>query len=99
MEIDGKVKMEQQTFKKIRKAVDDFGSVIEEYRKKEILTFDSLAMRVGCSAAFIFRAEKGSRIVPLHMRVRILKNGLNWKASDIERYLIETIKGYEQKNR
>ncbi|WP_188697714.1 helix-turn-helix domain-containing protein [Pullulanibacillus camelliae] len=85
--------------KRIRKAIDDFGSVIKEYRKKEVMTLDSLASRVGCSPAFIFRAERGSRIVPIHMRVRILKSGLNWKSSDVEHYLVEMIKGYEQKNR
>jgi len=73
--------------------------VIKEYRKKEILTFDSLAMSVGCSAAFMFRSEKGSRIVPVHMRVRILKKGLNCKESEIEQYLVETVKMYEQNSK
>lgn len=47
----------------------------------------------------IFRAEKGTKKVPIHMRDRILKRGLNRKANEIECYLVETIKNYEQKGR
>lgn len=99
MRIEEKVEMDQQTLERIKKAVDDFGSVIKEYRHKEALTLDSFASRIGCSAAYIFRAEKGSRIVPVHMRIRILKEGINWKDNEIEQFLIETVRKYEQKNR
>lgn len=92
-----RIEMDQQTLERIRKAVDDFGSVIKDYRKKEALTLDSLANRIDCSASYIFRAERGSRIVPIHMRVRILKKCLNWKTSEIECFLIETVRKYEQK--
>lgn len=87
---------ELNTLEKIKKAVDDFGGTIKDYRHKEGLTFDELAIRLGCSASYMFRAERGSRIVPIHMRVRILKEGLNWKNSEIEYFLIETVKKYEQ---
>lgn len=86
---------ERQILARIRKAVDDFGGTIKDFRQKEALTLDSLATRVGCSASYLFRAERGSRIVPIHMRVRILKEGLKWKANEIELYLVETIKRYE----
>lgn len=98
MKIDEKIEMDQQTSEKIRKAVENFGGVVKDYRENGMLMFDFLAMQVGCSPTYIFRAEKGSRIVPIHMRVRILKNGLNWKPSEIEHYLVETVKKYEQKN-
>ncbi|WP_077357588.1 helix-turn-helix domain-containing protein [Virgibacillus halodenitrificans] len=78
-----------QALVRIEKPVNDFAGVIKEYRKKKMLSIDSLAMRVGCSAAFMFRVEKGSRIIPLHMRVRILKKGLLWRDSEVEQYLVE----------
>lgn len=31
------------------------------------------------------------------MRIRILKEGLNWKVSEIEQFLVDTVKKYEQK--
>lgn len=86
---------ELKTLERIRKAVDDFGGTIKDYRHEEGLTLDDLATRLGCSASYMFRAERGSRIVPIHMRVRILKEGLKWKANEIELYLVETIKRYE----
>ncbi|GIO25189.1 hypothetical protein [Oceanobacillus sp. J11TS1] len=70
--------------------------MIKEYREKELLSLNDLANRVGCSGTYIFRTEKGSKRVPVHMRVRILKKGLNWMANEIEYYLVETIKKYEQ---
>lgn len=95
MNIDGMFETEQQALEKVRKAVNNFGQVIKEYREKEALTLDSLASRVGCSASYVFRAERGSRIVPIHMRVRILKKGLKWQKDEIILYLVETIKKYE----
>jgi len=86
---------EQQTLTRIRKAVDDFGGAIRDFRQKEGLTLDTLATRVECSASYLFRAERGSRIVPIHMRVRILKEGLKWKADEIEKYLVEIVERYE----
>ena len=86
---------DRQTLAKIRKAVDDFGGAIKYFRQKEALTLDSLATRVGCSASYLFRAERGSRIVPIHIRVRILREGLKWKTNEIELYLVETIERYE----
>lgn len=99
MERNVELEMEQQTLEVIMNAVNNFGSALRDYRKKEALTLDSLASRIGCSAAYIFRAEKGSRIVPIHIRVRILKEGLKWKASGIECFLVETVKMYEQKEK
>ncbi|OZU89414.1 hypothetical protein CIL03_06790 [Virgibacillus indicus] len=93
------IEMDQQILERIRKAVEDFGSVIKDYREQEALTLESLASRINCSASYIFRAERGSKIVPIHMRVRILEKGLNWKASEIECFLVETVKRYEQKQR
>lgn len=99
MRAEERTEMNQQTLERIRKAVDDFGSVIKDYREEGALTLDSLATQIDCSASYIFRAERGSRIVPIHMRVRILEKGLNWKASEIECFLVETVKKYEQKKR
>ncbi|CAM4194066.1 helix-turn-helix domain-containing protein [Lederbergia lenta] len=91
--------MDQQTLERIRKAVDDFGSVIKEYRNKEALTYDSIASRIGCSASFIFRAERGSREIPVHMKIRILREGLNWNINEIEQLLVEIGNRYEKKSR
>ncbi|MCR2822751.1 helix-turn-helix domain-containing protein [Lederbergia panacisoli] len=89
--------MDQQTLERVRKAVNDFGGMIKDYREKKVLTLESLASRIDCSASYIFRAERGSKIVPIHMRVRILAKGLNWKASEIEYFLVETVREYERK--
>ncbi|MBS4221868.1 helix-turn-helix domain-containing protein [Lederbergia citrea] len=99
MRAEERIEMDQQTLERVRKAIDDFGGLIKDYREKEALTLDSLASRIDCSASYIFRAERGSKIVPIHMRVRILEKGLNWKASEIECFLVETVREYEQKNR
>lgn len=80
----------------IENAIDNFGGVIKDYRDKELLTLNDLAERVGCSGSYIFKAEKGSKRVPVHMRVKILREGLNWNSNEIECFLIETVKKYEQ---
>ncbi|MFD1447953.1 helix-turn-helix domain-containing protein [Oceanobacillus profundus] len=99
MSIDRNSEMELLLLKRIEKAIDNFGGMIKEYREKELLTLNSLASKIGCSGTYIFRAEKGTKKVPIHMRVLILKRGLNWKANEIDCYLVETIKRYEQKDR
>lgn len=99
MSIERKGEMELLLLKRIENAIDNFGGMIKEYREKELLTLNSLASRIGCSGTYIFRVEKGKRKVPIHMRVRILKRDLNWKANEIECYLVEIIKGYKQKGR
>lgn len=88
--------MDQKTLERVRKAVNDFGGVIKDYREKEALTLESLASRIDCSASYMFRAERGSKIVPIHIRARILNKGLNWQANEIEQFLVETVKKYEQ---
>lgn len=95
MNFNGELEMGQQSLEMIRNAVDNFGSAIRDYREKELLTLNDLAERVGCSGSYIFRAEKGSRKVPIHMRVKILTKGLYWNADEIECFLIETVKKYE----
>jgi len=98
MDFNGELQMGQQRLEMIRNAVDNFGNTIKDYREKELLTLNELAERVGCSGSYIFRAEKGSRKVPVHMRVKILTKGLNWNSNEIECYLIETVKEYVQKD-
>lgn len=95
MNFNGELEMGQQSLEMIRNAIDNFGSAIRDYREKELLTLNDLAERVGCSGSYIFRAEKGSRKVPVHMRVKILTKGLHWNVNEIECFLIETVKKYE----
>lgn len=80
MNINGNKEMELKMIIRIENAIENFGGMI----------------KVGCSGSYIFRAERGSRRVPVHMRVNILKKGLNWNSNEIECFLIETVKKYEQ---
>lgn len=89
MNLNGELEIEN--LERVRNAIRD-------YREQELLTLNDLAERVGCSGSYIFKAEKGSRIVPVHIRVKILSKGLNWNSSEIECFLIETVKKYEQKD-
>lgn len=98
MSMDVGVKIEQQLMERIEMIVIDFGRGIRAYREAEGMTLDDLAVRIGCSASFIFRIEKGKRVVPVNRRIMVLKKGLRWKQSQIELYLTETIKKYEQNN-
>ncbi|WP_176555764.1 helix-turn-helix domain-containing protein [Virgibacillus ndiopensis] len=90
--------MEQQLIGRIEIIVDDFGRGIKAYREAKGMTLDDLAIQIGCSASFIFRVEKGKRVVPVNRRIMVLKKGLGWKQSQIELYLTEKIKKYEQNN-
>lgn len=96
MKVDKKEEIAQQELDRIERAIKSFGNTIKEYRQKEGLTLNALATRIGCSAAYMFRVEKGSRIVPVHMRIQILKKGLCWEDNEIEHYLVETVKKYER---
>ncbi|EQB37044.1 hypothetical protein M948_10220 [Virgibacillus sp. CM-4] len=98
MSMDVGVKIEQQLNGGIEMIVNDFGRGIKAYRDVKGMTLDNLAVRIGCSASFIFRVEKGKRVVPVNRRIMVLKKGLGWKQSQIELYLTETIKKYEQNN-
>ncbi len=95
MNLNGELEIEN--LERVRNAIDNFGNVIRDYREQELLTLNDLAERVGCSGSYIFKAEKGSRRVPVHMRINILKKGLNWNSDEIECFLIQTVKEYEQK--
>lgn len=87
MNLNGELEME--TLERVRNAINNFGSVIRDYCEQELLTLNDIAERVGCSGSYIFRAVKGSRRVPVHMRVKILTKGLNWNSNEIECFLIQ----------
>ncbi|WP_193063733.1 helix-turn-helix domain-containing protein [Oceanobacillus oncorhynchi] len=95
MSIDRKGEMELLLLRRIENAIDNFGGMIKEYREKELLSLNDIVNRVGCSGTYLFRAEKGSKRVPIRMRVQILKKGLGWKANEIKTFLVETVKRYE----
>jgi len=55
----------------------DIGKIIKEIRKKNDITQDELAQRVGTKRAYISRIEKDASNVRLSTIVKILENGLS----------------------
>jgi transcriptional regulator with XRE-family HTH domain len=55
----------------------DIGKIIKEIRKKNDITQDELAQRVGTKRAYISRIEKDASNVRLSTLVKILEKGLS----------------------
>lgn len=75
----------------INQAVDDFGGLLREYRKKNFLSLQDMSELIGCSTSYVYRIENNKRNPEMDFRIRVLTEGMNWPAEYIYLYLKEVL--------
>lgn len=75
----------------IKRAIEDIGELIRDFRTRNFLTFGDMAdLCGGCSPSYIFRIENGRRNPDFDFRIRLL-TAMNWSTEDIYWFLDEVI--------
>jgi DNA-binding XRE family transcriptional regulator len=74
----------------IKRAIEDIGGLIREFRTRNFLSFGDMADLCGASPSYIFRIENGKRNPDFDFRIRIL-TAMNWSTEDIYWFLDEVI--------
>ncbi|WP_339216989.1 helix-turn-helix transcriptional regulator [Ornithinibacillus sp. FSL M8-0202] len=80
---------EEKKLELVNQAIDDFGGLLQDYRRKYFLTLEDMASLVGCSASYIHRIEHGKRNPEIDFRIKVLTMGMNWSTEEIYLYLEE----------
>lgn len=80
---------EEKRIQLIKRAVDDFGGLLQNYRRKYFLTLEDMASLVGCSASYIHRIEHHKRNPEIDFRIKVLTMGMNWSTEEVYLYLEE----------
>ncbi|NRG48128.1 helix-turn-helix transcriptional regulator [Bacillus sp. CRN 9] len=89
---------EEEKLELVNQAIDDFGGLLQDYRRKYFLTLEDMASLVGCSASYIHRIEHGKRNPEIDFRIKVLTMGMNWSTEQVYLFLEEVI-SREQKRR
>lgn len=71
----------------IEQAVEDFGAIVHEFRRKNNLTLQDFAEITGLSSSFLWRIENNRRNAELDSRVKIMTLGMGWTTEDVYIYL------------
>lgn len=74
----------------IKRAIEDFGGLIHDFRTRHFLTFGDMASLCGCSASYIFRIENKKRHPDFDFRIKLLM-AMDWSTEDIYLFLDEVI--------
>lgn len=90
--------VEKRRMEKVDQAVEEFGILVKDYRRENLLTLADMAELVGCSSSYIFRIEAKKRNPETDFRIRILTLGMNWSTEDVYLFL-EKIISKEKKNK
>ncbi|CDO04286.1 transcriptional regulator, y4mF family [Oceanobacillus picturae] len=75
----------------VNQAIEDFGGLLQDYRRKYFLTLEDMASLVGCSASYIHRIEHGKRNPEIDFRIKVLTMGMNWSTERVYLFLEEVI--------
>ncbi|WP_047980750.1 helix-turn-helix domain-containing protein [Ornithinibacillus contaminans] len=75
----------------VNQAIEDFGGLLRDYRRKYFLTLEDMASLVGCSTSYIHRIEHGKRNPEIDFRMRVLTVGMNWSTEDVYLFLEKVI--------
>ncbi|WP_251553976.1 helix-turn-helix domain-containing protein [Neobacillus muris] len=74
----------------IKRAIEDIGGLIRDFRTSHFLTYGDMASLCGGSASYLFRIEHGKRNPDFDFRIKLLM-AMDWSTEDIYLFLDEVI--------
>lgn len=89
--------IEEKRMQLVKRAIDDFGGLLKDYRRENFLTLESMASLVGCSPSYIHRIEHYKRKPEVDFRIRVLTMGMHWTTEEVYLYLEEVISREKKK--